>query len=42
MRQQSCQTLSQLHASTTPGQRAKAQETLRNYAADLAVLVAPR
>jgi hypothetical protein len=42
MRQQSCQTLSQLHASTTPAQRSKAQETLRNYAADLAILVAPR
>ncbi|MEI7783533.1 MAG: DUF6279 family lipoprotein [Betaproteobacteria bacterium] len=41
-RQQSCQVLAQLHASTTPAQRAKAQETLRNYAADLATLVAPR
>lgn len=42
MRQQSCQVMSQLHASTTPAQRAKAQETLRNYAADLATLVAVR
>lgn len=42
LRQQSCQVMAQLHASTTPAQRAKAQETLRNYAADLATLVAPR
>lgn len=41
-RQQSCQLMAQLHASTTPAQRAKAQETLRIYAADLATLVATR
>ncbi len=38
LRQQSCQVLAQLHASTTPAQRAKAQETLRGYATDLASL----
>jgi hypothetical protein len=36
MRQQSCQVLAQLHASTTPAQRAKAQESLTNTASDLA------
>jgi len=36
MRQQSCQVLAQLHASTTPAQRAKAQESLTNAASDLA------
>jgi hypothetical protein len=41
-RQQSCQVLAQLHASTTPAQRAKAQGTLRDYAADLGALVAAR
>ena len=39
MRQQSCQVLAQLHASTTPAQRAKAQENLANTAADLASLL---
>lgn len=39
MRQQSCQLLSQLHASTTPAQRARAQETLSNSASDLASLL---
>jgi Family of unknown function (DUF6279) len=41
-RQQSCQVLAQLHASTTPAQRSRAQETLRNYATDLASLVPAR
>ena len=41
-RQQSCQVLAQLHASTTPAQRAKAQGTLRDYAADLGSLMAVR
>lgn len=42
LRQQSCQVLAQLHASTTPAQRAKAQDTLRGYATDLASLVPAR
>lgn len=39
MRQQSCQILAQLHASTTPAQRAKAQENLTSTATDLASLL---
>ena len=42
LRKQSCQVLAQLHASTTPAQRAKAQDTLRGYATDLASLVPGR
>jgi len=42
LRQQSCQVLTQLHASTTPSQRAKAQDTLRGYATDLASLLPAR
>ena len=42
LRQQSCQVSAQLHASTTPAQRAKAQDTLRGYATDLASLVPAR
>lgn len=38
-REQGCQTMARLHASTTPAQRVKAQETLRNYAADLSTLL---
>lgn len=37
-RQQACQVLSQLHASTTPAQRTKAVETLRRYAGELRFL----
>ena len=42
LRQQSCQVLAQMHASTTPSQRAKAQDTLRGYATDLASLLPAR
>lgn len=42
LRKQSCQVVAQLHASTTPAQRAKAQDTLRGYATDLASLVPGR
>lgn len=42
MREQGCQVMAQLHASTTPAQRAKAQDTLRNYAADLRSLLPAR
>ena len=39
LREQVCQTMARLHASTTPAQRVRAQETLRNYAADLSTLL---
>ena len=39
LRQQSCQVLSQLHASTTAAQRARAQDKLGSTAADLATLL---
>jgi hypothetical protein len=42
MRQQSCQLMAQLHASTTAAQRAKAQDNLRNSALDLKALMPPR
>ena len=42
MRQQSCQVMAQLHASTTAAQRAKAQDNLRTSALDLKALMPPR
>jgi len=42
MRQQSCQVMAQLHASTTPAQRAKAQDNLRTSALDLKALMPTR
>ena len=42
MTQESCQTFAELHNSTTPAQRKKAAETLRDYARDFKALVAQK
>ncbi len=42
MTQESCQTFADLHNSTTPAQRRKAAETLRDFTLDFRALIAQK